>query len=150
MRHYYWMPKDKEWPQQAAHVSKNLYGSQFAYLLYKYRLKNAYFTNIVKCSLGEKKLIPFYVVRDKEERDTRIREMCYRLFLSEELRICKPSLVFYFGKRAKRMGDYLMLKEACAGAQPFELCHPAARMSGDEIVQQNERIIQEALDKLKR
>ena len=99
VHHYYWTPRETAWSRTSQDLS-SLYGPYFAYLVYKFRLKHAYFTNIVKCSLGypeSETFIPYYVVKDESVRDSRIRKKCYELFLSEELKIIQPSTVFYFG-----------------------------------------------------
>jgi hypothetical protein len=147
---YYWMPSGptQRWPETSEGLHDH-YGSYFAYLLYRHRLKSAYFTNIVKCSLGfpkKKTFVPYYVVKDESNPHSRIRRRCCDLFLSNELRILSPAIVFYFGQRAARMGKYLQLQDSCPGAVFCRLCHPAARnIRWTQLVESNDATIREAL-----
>lgn len=128
---------------------ENMYGHYFAYLLYKFRLKNAYFTNIVKCSLAlkdERKFIPYYVVKDKNERDSMIRSNCFALFFRKELEIITPRFIFYFGSKAQKMGHYLGLKSRLPNARFAALYHPAARISQETLIDRNDAILQRMLN----
>jgi hypothetical protein len=109
VNHYYWTPRPRiaEWPTEPSKIDPRSYGPYFAYIIATHKLHNAYFTNIVKCSLARRdadQFIPFYPVADPNARDSKIRANCYELFLSEEMRIVNPKIVFYFGRKGATMG----------------------------------------------
>jgi len=144
VNHYYWIPELKEWPK-GQEKFKEMYGSYFAYLIKNFNLKNAYFTNIVKCSLAnplKKKFIPYEI---KDSRHMQILDKCYSNFLLEELKIHKPSIIFCFGCKAMRMAKLLALESKLT-----ELYHPAARLSRETIIGKNNEIIESALKAHKR
>lgn len=86
---YYWMPNNSPqgWPDAVG--SGEYYGTYFAYLLKKFRLTRAYFTNLRKCRFPSL----------TEEKKDNINENCYQVFLCEELEIWRPVVIFAFGKR---------------------------------------------------
>ncbi len=152
VNHYYWTPDLKEWPTDPYSL-KNLYGPYFAYLLFKHKIKNAYFTNAIKCSLcslankDKKQFIPYRIVKTADYRDTMIRNNCYDLFLSREIKIHDPKICFCFGKKVKQMSYYLDFKSKYPEMKCYYLIHPAARMSRKTIIEKNDRQIEKILKK---
>jgi hypothetical protein len=131
---YYWVPtRTPAWPLDSKEAEKEEYGGQFAFMIRHYGLKQAYFTNIVKCSLAaEWKKGGYFPYTLKDEVDAPSRSLqerivanCFSRFLRRELEIIQPRLVFYFGDNAARIGKSLGLRErfppTCA-----TLYHPAA------------------------
>jgi len=160
VNHYYWTPRRPRtaWPKTASDLpSKDdgdgMYGPYFAYLIATHKLYNAYFTNIIKCSLAKRdadQFVGYYVVKDSDNRDSKIRTNCFNRFLSEEMRIVNPQIVFYFGVKAKNMGYYAGLHDLLPPATQFvRLYHPAARCGPSKIIGHNDQIIQDALNKRK-
>jgi hypothetical protein len=149
IRRFYWSPPGNAWPT-TREIFENMYGRYFAYLLYKFRLKNAYFTNIVKCSLApkyeRKKFIPYYVVKDKNKLDSMIRSNCFALFLQKELEIMNPRFIFYFSLKTQKMGYYLELKKRFPNARFERLYHPAARISQETLIDRNDAILHRTLN----
>lgn len=155
VKQYYWTPSPRtSWPKNPNEVD-NMYGPYFAYIIATHELRNAYFTNIIKCSLAKRdadQFVGYYVVRDPDIRDSNIRTNCYDLFLSEEIRIVKPEIVFYFdfGQKAEKMGDYAGLRCLLPAAQFVRLYHPAARYRNpNDIISHNDKCIRAALEKRK-
>lgn len=151
VKHYYWTPPEpescKKWPEDPYSLA-NHYGPYFAYLLNFHRLKNAYITNVVKCSLavsGEKRFIPYNVVRDKQNRDTRILNKCFDLYLSRELKVLSPQHIFCFGGKVEKMLRYVDIQSRFPEVEIHGLYHPAARMSWKTLVDENNSIIARAL-----
>jgi hypothetical protein len=150
VNHYYWTPNQlSEWPSDPTTIVPKSYGPYFAYLLATHKLHYAYFTNIIKCSLAQRdvdKFKEYYVVADPNNRDSKIRTNCYNLFLSEEMKLVNPRIVFYFGTKAAKMGDYVRLCSLLPTTRFVTLYHPAARfVSPSQIVTQNDQRIQESL-----
>jgi hypothetical protein len=150
VHHYYWTPSQlTEWPTDSNKVVPKSYGPYFAYIIATHRLHNAYFTNIIKCALAtnnENKFKSYYVVANSSNRDSKILTNCFSLFLSEEMMIAKPRIVFFFGRKAARMGNYAGLRSILPAAQFVVLYHPAARYIGQSrIIHQNDERIRDAL-----
>jgi len=139
VNHYYWLPNLKEWPKGQENFEE-MYGSYFAYLIKIFCLKNAYFTNIVKCSLGnpsENKFIPYEM---QNTRHMQILDKCHSHFLLEELKIHNPSIIYCFGGKAMKMAKHLALE-----SELVELYHPAARLPRKTIIGKNNEIIASSL-----
>lgn len=135
------------WPDNPYSLD-NHYGPYFAYLLKFYRFKNAYFTNAVKCSLAvrnENRFLPFNVVHDNLNRDTRIRSKCFELFLLRELEILAPDHIFCFGGKVEKMLRYAAIQNRFPNVAIHRLHHPSARMRWKKIVDENNSRIAEAL-----
>jgi hypothetical protein len=146
---YYWVPRLTAWPADPSEVNTKSYGPYFAYLLATHKLRNAYFTNTIKCSLAQRdvdQFKPYYHVRDPNVRDSKIRDNCFELFLSKEMRIVNPQVVFYFGQRAQKAGYFAGLPSLLPNAHFKMLLHPAAWLrSSSQILQQNDASIRDAL-----
>jgi hypothetical protein len=64
------------------------------------------------------------------------------------MRIVNPQIVFYFGQKAAKMGDYAGLRSLLPAARFVTLYHPAARfVSPVKVVSQNDERIRESLSK---
>lgn len=149
-QHYYWMSDLVNWPTDPKKVG-GTYGPYFAYLLHAHSFHNAYFTNVVKCSLADtnaEQFVRFYVSSDREHRHAKIIRNCFEQFLSEELSAFQPKLVFYFGGLPAKMGYQLDLSGAFRDVVFTTLYHPAARMSGSRIVTENDRYISKAIERV--
>jgi hypothetical protein len=147
VKHYYWTPEIAHWPTNGDDVGGS-YGPYFAYLIHHHGLRQAYFTNIVKCSLADKdaeQFIPYQPRANPSLRDTKIIRNCFSEFLKSELQLFDPQLVFYFGQKAALMGYHLELPSVVPEAKFQTLYHPASRRSGSTIARHNDRIIHEAL-----
>jgi hypothetical protein len=126
---YYGLPDDNDhWPESLDEVlgKTNAYGPYFAYLIRRFRLKNAYFTNAVKCGLTINGSNPpqFRSYSHRRDPDKRIRDECLNLFLRKELDV-KPALVFAMGDNTTGL-----LRTACPPItpQPIGLYHPNPRI----------------------
>jgi hypothetical protein len=150
VKHYYWTtpqpPQKTTWPTDQSKL-ENSYGDYFAYLIKTHELHNAYFTNIIKCNLTERDdeaFISYKPTRDPDNRHSKILNNCYNLFLSEEMRVINPQIVFYFGRNAEKMGDQAGLRSLLRNTNFRRLYHPAARCGLRKTVSLNdERILDE-------
>lgn len=150
VNNYYWTPplKQRYWPTSPDQIDGS-YGPYFSYILAKHGLGNAYFTNIVKCSLAERSKDKFVRYnpkrRNPNDRDAKILANCYESFLAEELRILKPAIVFYFGRRAEFFGYCAEIRSILSGAEVRTLFHPAARHGLAKTIMYNDSCLSEAL-----
>ena len=90
---YYWVPDCERWPTTPGEVeSGGIWGTYFAYLMWRHQLRNVYITNRAKCKW-----------RDENKRAGQpwpIVEHCVKRFLTREVEIFAPQLAFCFGKHA--------------------------------------------------
>jgi hypothetical protein len=142
----YWLPDEPYVPKNLDEVAKagNKYGPYLAYLIWHFKLKNAYVTNAVKCGLTVKgsnppRFIPFPkpIGPYKEVRDN-----CFKLFLRTELDILPPAIIFAVGDSALRL---LKTVEPSTYGHLVCLYHPAGRGSRKEMFEKNERYIESSL-----
>jgi hypothetical protein len=149
IKSYYWTPHGlNAWPSDPSRNGPKSYGRYFAYLLATHKLHDAYFTNFIKCSLAQRdtgQLKDYYVAADPNNRDSKIRTNCFKLFLSEEMKLVNPGIVFYFGKKAERMGYFARLRALLPSTRFVTLYHPAARTSPSRIVSVNDKRIHDCL-----
>lgn len=141
---YYYTPDPKKgW--NLSHL--DYYGPHFASLMAQCCLRNVYITNAVKCgrvgSGGQ--FQPFQGTRDTAE--FAIRQNCYKEFLSLEIAIFRPAVIFAFGGNAYRCSDLLRAQHP---SLPMEqLYHPRARFSPRKIRDLNVETIRSKLRQLK-
>jgi len=145
-RHYYFMPDGKGWPTSLGEVlaSANDYGPYLAYLIRRWGLRNAYFTNLVKCR---------YTQDDRAaKRPNSITENCFREFLLEEITTVAPHVIFVFSDTVKQDLTKLLPKFGVAVKIATALYHPAAyrqykRMTREEMLISNDATIKAELSK---
>ena len=139
--HYYWIPKGKGWPTNILEF-KNYYGHYFAYLINKYKLKNVYITNIIKCKVS------------KNDVDN-VRKNCIQRYLLKEIDIFKPEIIICFGKtKIKNIFNTLIYPQLhCNPKSTIFLYHPSfidnrcqtIQKTKQELVNENDAMISEVL-----
>lgn len=136
--HYYFSTPDKKWPEDPDSI-KNGYGSQFAYLMQYFGLKNVYITNVVKCGKTNGKKFQSYKANNKSDR--KIATNCYKEYLSRELDIFKPGIIFSFGGNAYHLFNYV--SNGAYKNMNIKLYHPSARIKGglSSIIKNNTEIM---------
>ncbi len=92
-KEWYWVHYKQDkfgYPQE---FKGGRYGSLFNSIIYTFKLKNAYLTNLIKCGMnnenGKFKGIDFF--------NGGCIDNCFNRFLSEEIRIIDPKIIFCFG-----------------------------------------------------
>jgi hypothetical protein len=139
---YYWVPDIKTWPISHTDLKGKSahYGPYFAYLMHQHQLRNVYITNVVKCRWVSKSK------KAGKHTPEQIVENCVDQFLGEEFRILSPKIVFCFGGQAKKAYD--RFKEQKGWNCVMEcLYHPAARISREQLIQENDKLIKKAIAK---
>ena len=131
VKHYYWSPSVKAWPHSIADV-KDRYGSYFAYIMQKHSLANVYITNLVKCK------------RVDVQKPWLVEEKCVSHFLRMEIEEFSPRAIFCFSWKV-----FNSVTPKFPELNHVYLRHPAARMSRENLVKENDKLISEALGKLK-
>jgi len=131
VKHYYWSPSLKSWPQSIEDMTDN-YGSYFAYIMQKHSLANVYITNLVKCK------------RVDVQKPWLVEEKCVSHFLEKEMKEFSPGIVFCFSWKV-----FNSVHSRFPKLNSVYLRHPAARMSRNKLVSENDELITDALGKLK-
>ena len=135
---FYWTPYElKHWPEPRWNKPRGAgeyYGDYFAYLMVRHGLTDVYITDLQKCSWNNQK-VPDCM------------ENCVSMWLSEEIKIYEPDIVFCFSnlvynKFTRRFGS---LKSIC-------LYHPTAinlsqryHMKSSDMVLGNDESIRKSL-----
>src|SRR5262249_36429019 len=111
---------------------------QWAYLINRFHLRNAYLTNVVKC--GVRSALTKEILSGAAYMPWQVTDNCASRFLSKEIQRTKPVLIAAIGddaeKQLKRQGFTPSVK----------LLHPAARgLSTREKISKNEDSMRDAL-----
>lgn len=140
VNHYYFTPKIKSWPTKLPQ-KRDAYGEQFAYIIRHFNLKNAYFTNVVKCGKFNEKSGSWEAFRADRKRDNKIAQNCYEEILSKEIELFNPDVIFSFGSNAR----WLYEKVNKLNIPHYNLNHPRRRMNLAKNITENLSIIENAL-----
>lgn len=138
IKHYYWLPQQGPWPTEP---NGGKYGPYFAYLIQAHGFYNAYFTNIVKCSMRNEStgnFDPLKISKKDSNHHFKILKNCYDEFLSEEILLFDPDIIFNFGQRTGDMAGWIHLESKYPDVTFDYLYHPSAHMSWDKIVEAND------------
>jgi len=123
-KEWYWVHGKQEsysYPQQ---FKGGRYGALFNSIVFTFKLKNAYLTNLVKCGLNNHE----DGYKGIKEYDYECLETCVENVLLKEMAIVNPKVVFCFGSSVE---EYLW--DLYPGDYPFlvvVLPHPAGRRRG--------------------
>lgn len=149
VNHYYWTPNVAVWPVNVAEFGGNFYGSYFAYLMRRFRMRNVYITNSVKCAW--RMAPPGGQAGAKAPTFSPVTENCTNRWLSNEVALCPPVVSFCFGRRAKDHAARLKNLGATVGLIRY-LWHPSAiqlsqryKKTREEMVAENDHWIEETL-----
>jgi uracil DNA glycosylase superfamily protein len=140
VKSYYYAPD----PEVGWAISpRDKYGPYFSYIMGKFGLRNVYITNAVKCGKvgASGGFEPFTGGADPTE--ARIRLKCWEQFLSREIELHNPALVFAFGWNAYRCCE--LIRRVHQVLPVHRLLHPSARRSRDRIRSANDESIVGAL-----
>ena len=135
IKQFYFSSDLTEWPTQPSQI-KNPYGDYFAYLMAHHGLTNVYITNCIKCK---------YTGGDYG----RTAKKCIETHLQKEIDIFKPKLIICFGVKVENLlRKYVLKNEDAKRSAKMRLLHPAARRSRFYIVDENDKRMQKALERL--
>jgi hypothetical protein len=149
--HYFWTPSNTKWPRKVSEFGWNFYGPYFAYLMATHGLGNVYITNAVKCGVRQtvRKTTPGFKRTDPYRA---VARTCLQSFLTKEVEIFQPRLVFCFGQAAHN--HYVELTFGKPYPAGVLLLHPnyialAQRVhkTRDELVRENDKTIAATLAK---
>jgi hypothetical protein len=123
-KEWYWVHDRQEKYSYPQEFKGGIYGTLFNSIIFTFKLKNAYFTNLVKCGLNNDDN-KYKGINDYDEETLRT---CVENFLLKEMEILKPKIVFCFGSRVENK-----LRNLYPDDYPFLVCglpHPAGKRGG--------------------
>jgi hypothetical protein len=92
---WYWVHKEQKSFSYPEEFQGGTYGTLFNSIIFTFKLRNAYLTNLIKCGLN-----------NSEDNYKRIEDYnpesiktCYENFLLKEIEIIKPKVIFCFGSK---------------------------------------------------
>lgn len=127
-------PSDFIYEDEISHQRR--YGSLICSVILKYRSKNAYVTNLVKCGNIQNKNMKDYADRN------RIIDSCFESFLFQEIEAIKPQIIFAFGDLV--YSELIKRKQQIDNVILVPVPHPASRISNKKRAY----VLNEAFDML--
>ena len=94
-REWYWIHAIKDTYQFPQEFRGGRYGSLFNSIIFTFKLKNAYQTNLVKCGLNNH----LNMYKGIEHYNWKCLETCVEHILLRELELMQPKVVFCFGSK---------------------------------------------------
>lgn len=123
-KEWYWVHDRQEKFSYPQEFKGGKYGSLFNSIVFTFKLKNAYLTNLVKCGLNNAE----NNYKGINEYEWKTLQTCAENFLLKELEILKPKIVFCFGSSVENK-----LWDLYPEDYPFLVCglpHPAGQRRG--------------------
>lgn len=121
---WYWIHEDKNKPIKYVsypdHFNLQEYGRLFISIINTFKLKNAYFTNLVKCSMNNNKGEFINITNYNED----VIQNCYKTILSEEIEALQPKIIFTIGQNTSAMFRSLYVQSPIP---IISIPHPAIR-----------------------
>ena len=105
--------------------SQRRYGSMICAVLLKYKLRNAYVTNLVKCGFKDNKNL------DSKKISSKIIDNCMNTIFREELKAISPDIIFAFGDKSYKTLLNYCDKLCLDSSKVVKMPHPARRMSNE-------------------
>jgi len=122
---WYWVHETKSVYKNFEKFKGMTYGSLINNVLFTFKLKNTYLTNLVKCGLNDSKA----KFKGLKDYDRNCLKTCFENVLSEEMNIVKPKVVFTFGSEVYKKFNWL-IKNKGFDFIIVSLPHPAGRQRG--------------------
>ena len=121
---WYWIHDKQKKYSYPDYFKGKQYGNLFNSIIFTFELKNAYFTNLVKCGLNNNG-----DYRPLKDYNSECINNCFNEYLLKEIKILNPRIVFCFGSYVKK---YLI--NNYPGKRTFSLVglpHPSRRYLSD-------------------
>lgn len=122
---WYWIHEEQDAYHYPDQFKGGVYGPLFNSIVFTFKLKNAYITNLVKCGLNDS----YDNYKGIQHYNPETIKTCYESFLTKEIEAINPKVIFCFGRKVHNF-----LSEQYADAkfpwQVISLPHPARGQSG--------------------
>lgn len=92
---WYWIHDGDQSYSYPNEFKGRTYGGLFSSIIFTFKLKNAYLTNLVKCGLNN----AANAYKGIDEYNPKCVQTCYENYLQREILILKPQVVFCFGSK---------------------------------------------------
>jgi hypothetical protein len=125
---WYWVHDEQKHYSYPEEFKGGRYGSLFNSIIFTFKLRNAYLTNLVKCGLNNSD----DNFKGLREYNTECINTCYENFLLKEIDIIKPKIIFCF---SKNVYDFLWGKFSDDDFPwiVIQLPHPTRRQFSKEL-----------------
>jgi hypothetical protein len=90
---WYWVHNNQNKYVYPENFKGGTYGELFRSIIFTFCLKNAYFTNFVKCGLNDKDTNYLGI----NEYNPECLDICFNEYLLKEIKLIKPKIIFCFG-----------------------------------------------------
>jgi hypothetical protein len=121
-KQWYWVHNEQEKYSYPEKFKGRKYGKLFNSLIFTFKLKNAYLTNLIKCGLNNDD----DGYKGIDNYNNECINTCFESFLNKEIAILKPKVIFCFGSSVlKRFKSLYKLPAIVIG-----LPHPAGAQRG--------------------
>lgn len=94
---WYWLHEQQTKQTYPQEFDRDRFGSLFNSLVFTFKLKNAYLSNLVKCGMNNKK----GDFKELEEYDSECVKTCVENILTKEIDAINPVVVFCFGNKVQ-------------------------------------------------
>lgn len=95
---WYWVHNEKQFYSFPDQFVGGTYDQLFNSIVFTFKLRNAYLTNLVKCGLNNSTNTQY---KPLDDYSSECRKTCYESFLQKEIAILEPKVIFCFGSRVK-------------------------------------------------
>jgi len=123
-KQWYWVHNKCDYVEYPIHFKGRKYGELVRSVIFTFKLANAYLTNLIKCGMNDssgdifKGLVYF---------DPKCIQNCYNLYLSKEIELMNPKVIFTFGTNVY---NQLSCRLKDSSIKLVGLPHPAGQRSG--------------------
>ncbi len=121
---WYWIHEKCDYAEYPKFFKGGEYGNLVRSIIFTFKLANAYMTNLIKCGMNDSTGEFF---RGIDYFDSHCIQNCYDLFLSKEIELLNPKVIFTFGTK---VFNQLKDKVKDSKIKIVGLPHPAGQRRG--------------------
>ncbi len=121
-KQWYWIHEKCDYTEYPEYFKGGEYGELVRSIIFTFKLANAYLTNLIKCGLNDASGDSFKGI---DYFDSRCIQNCFDSFLSKEIEIMNPQVIFTFGTKV-----YNQLESRVRDIKVVGLPHPAGQRRG--------------------
>ncbi len=121
---WYWIHEKCDYVEYPEYFKGGEYGELVRSIIFTFKLANAYLTNLIKCGMNDDSGDSF---RGIDYFDSRCIQNCYDSFLSKEIELMNPKVIFTFGTNVYNQLEYRVRDK---DIKVVGLPHPAGQRRG--------------------
>ena len=123
-KQWYWIHEKCKYAEYPEYFKGGEYGELVRSVIFTFKLANAYLTNLIKCGMNDDSGDAFKGI---DYFDGRCIQNCYDMFLSKEIELMNPRVIFTFGTNVYNQLEYRVREQ---GIKVVGLPHPAGQRRG--------------------